>query len=87
MVSRYIFFMMFNCLQILTRAFVYISYFEAARWLADTEITQKSTSPDSILLSSMCILLNRQNSVADILLEVQFHANIHLSTARDVFKT
>ena len=34
-----------------TRAFVYISYFDAARWRADTEITQKST--DSILFSSM----------------------------------
>ena len=53
MVGRYIFFMIFNCLRILTRAFVYISNFDANRWRADTEITQKSTSPDSILFSSM----------------------------------
>ena len=33
--------MIFNCLRILTRAFVYISYFDAARWRADKEITQK----------------------------------------------
>ena len=45
--------MIFNCLRILTRAFVYISYFDAARWRADSEITQKSTSPDSILCFSM----------------------------------
>ena len=51
-VGRYIF-IIFNCLRILTRAFVYISYFDAARWRADTEITQKSSSAASILLSSM----------------------------------
>ena len=45
--------MIFNCLRILTRAFVYISYFDAARWRADTEITQKSSSAASMLLSSM----------------------------------
>ena len=45
--------MIFNCLRILTRAFVYISYFDAARWRADSEITQKSTSPVSMLYFSM----------------------------------
>ena len=56
-VGRYIFIVIFNCLRILTRAFVYISYFDAARWRADTEITQKSSSAASILLSSMVLLL------------------------------
>ena len=56
-VGRYIFIMIFNCLRILTRAYVYISYFDAARWRAETEITQKSSSAASILLSSMVVLL------------------------------
>ena len=43
-VGRYIFFIIFNCLRILTRALFYICYFDAVRWRADTEITQKSSS-------------------------------------------
>ena len=46
----------------MTRAFVYISYFDAARWRADLEITQKSTSPDSILCFSMRWLQTRRTT-------------------------
>ena len=52
----HIFLMIFNCLRILTRAFVYISYFDAVRWRADTEITQKSSSAASMLFSSMVVI-------------------------------
>ena len=57
--------MIFNCLRILTRAFVYISYFAAHRWRADSEIMQKSTSPDSILCFSMGVFYLQSAESAD----------------------
>ena len=68
--------MIFNCLRILTRAFVYISYFDAARWRADTEITQKSTSPDSILLSSMITLQVNMGHTPRMFMTIRsYHSN------------